>query len=338
MRHAYGLLLLLALGGTPALAETAGATQPPVLKSAVTVTGDLVRIGDLVSNAGAVADKAIFRAPDLGQTGTVQAHRVLEAIRAHGLANLQTGGISEVLVTRDSRVIPVSEIESRIARAIAEQYGMRDPDMLAVTLDRGAEPIHVETRVTADLVVSRAVYDTRSNRFDVTFEIPGSAAAQRLPLRYTGIALEMVDAIALAKPLGRGDIIRDADILVERRPKADLGTDPITNRDQVLGLALRRSMRAGQLLQRTDLMKPELVLRNEPVTIVYRTPGISLTIRGKALETGTEGDIVNVVNVQSKRTIQGTVTGYGHVSVFTPARLAASQALPTGRAAGARTE
>ena len=41
-------------------------------------------------------------------------------------------------------------------------------------------------------------------------------------------------------------------------------------------------------------------------------------MRGKALENGTEGDVVNVMNLQSKRTLSGTVTGRGQVSI-TPA-------------------
>ena len=41
-------------------------------------------------------------------------------------------------------------------------------------------------------------------------------------------------------------------------------------------------------------------------------------MRGKALEAGAEGDIVNVLNVQSKRTVQGTVTGPGRVTVAAP--------------------
>src|SRR5690348_17840295 len=41
----------------------------PTLKAEATVIGDVVRIGDLVENAGEAADVAIFRAPDIGQTG-----------------------------------------------------------------------------------------------------------------------------------------------------------------------------------------------------------------------------------------------------------------------------
>ncbi len=36
-------------------------------------------------------------------------------------------------------------------------------------------------------------------------------------------------------------------------------------------------------------------------------------MRGKAIEAGAEGDIINVINLQSKRTVQGIVTGPGRV-------------------------
>jgi flagella basal body P-ring formation protein FlgA len=43
----------------------------PVLRANVTVLGDLVRIGDVIDNAGSSAQIAIYRAPDLGTTGSL---------------------------------------------------------------------------------------------------------------------------------------------------------------------------------------------------------------------------------------------------------------------------
>jgi len=62
-------------------------------------------------------------------------------------------------------------------------------------------------------------------------------------------------------------------------------------------------------------MKPELVQRNESVTLVYEVPGIMLTVRGKATESGAEGDIITVLNEQTKRPVQGVVVGAGQVVV-----------------------
>jgi flagella basal body P-ring formation protein FlgA len=57
------------------------------------------------------------------------------------------------------------------------------------------------------------------------------------------------------------------------------------------------------------------VQRNEIVTVIYEVPGITLTVRGKANEGGAEGDVIEVLNVQSKRNVHGVVTGPGRVLV-----------------------
>jgi flagella basal body P-ring formation protein FlgA len=94
-------------------------------------------------------------------------------------------------------------------------------------------------------------------------------------------------------------------------------------------MAVKRPLRIGQAVRAADLMKPEIVRQNEAVTITYERPGIVLSVRGKALEAGAEGDVINVLNIQSKRTLQTTVTGPGRVSAAAlPASVAMSANKP----------
>src|SRR6185503_4094330 len=100
---------LAALGalGVPASAQGAGqsGSERPTLKSEAIVKGDIVRIGDLIENAGIVASVPIFRAPDLGYTGTVSVDAIVNAIRDHALIGIDTAGLSNVVVTRATRTI-----------------------------------------------------------------------------------------------------------------------------------------------------------------------------------------------------------------------------------------
>src|SRR5258708_23545969 len=73
-------------------------TKTPRLKELVTVTSEVVRIGDLVENAGTAGAVPVFRAPDLGQTGAVQVQRITEALRPYDLSDIDTYGLSEVVV------------------------------------------------------------------------------------------------------------------------------------------------------------------------------------------------------------------------------------------------
>jgi flagella basal body P-ring formation protein FlgA len=103
-------------------------------------------------------------------------------------------------------------------------------------------------------------------------------------------------------------------VVIERRPKAEVGPD-VLSRDRAVGMQARRQLRAGQALKGADVAKPDLVQRDQGVTLVYETAGIHLTVLGKALDSGTEGDVVNVMNLQSKRTVSGVVVGRGRVAI-----------------------
>jgi flagella basal body P-ring formation protein FlgA len=316
-------LVVVAAFGREATAEPTPAG--PRLRELVAVSSEIVRIGDLVENAGAAADVPVFRAPDLGQTGAVQLGRIIDALRPYDLTGLDTGGLNEVVVTRLSRAMTAKDITDRITRALSGQYGLGDAQNLAVILDRDIRILHVEPTVGGDLVVSRMHVDPRTGRFDIAFELPGSTLSRRAGLRFTGTVTETVEAAMLTRSLRIGEIIKASDITMSRRPKTDLRGESM-GPDQVIGMAAKIALRNGQALRTDDLIKPQIVQRNEAVTIYYEVPGIMLTVRGKAVEGGAMGDVVGVLNIQSNRTVQATVIGPGRVIIAAAGPLIASAA------------
>ena len=310
------LSLAFALGLASPL--PAGAETLPTLKASVTVTSEVVRLGDLVDNAGQYADVAVFRSPDMGHTGQVPAWRILETARRLGMARIEAGNRTDVSVTRSARVIPLADMEARIATAVAGSLGIADSSRIAVTFDRGIRPIAVEPQVRGALSVSRVDHDQRTGRFDAVLTVGGSALSERNGFRVTGVAAELVDYIVPARSLSRGEVIKASDLTVERRPRHELvgvPTDAISSLAQAVGQAARRPLVAERALRVSDLMKPEIVERNGNVLIHYEGTGLSLTVRGKALEAGAEGDTVQVQNLTSRKTLQATVTGPGRVTV-----------------------
>ncbi len=73
----FALLHLALVAALPFAARAQSAI--PALKAEAAVSGELVRIGDLLENAGAKASIPVFKAPALGAHGTIQVHRVTEA-------------------------------------------------------------------------------------------------------------------------------------------------------------------------------------------------------------------------------------------------------------------
>ncbi|HEX3503057.1 MAG TPA: flagellar basal body P-ring formation chaperone FlgA [Xanthobacteraceae bacterium] len=305
---AFGLLV--AASGT-ALAQNV--PPPPALRASVTVTSDVVRIGDLVENAGPVANIPIFRSPDLGTTGAVATDRIVDAIRPHELIGIDTRGLTEVIVARASRAIPMQEISACIAQALSGQYGFGDAHNILVTFDNDVRTLQVEPDITGQLQVQSMAFDPRTAHFDVAFNLPSSMEMRRQTTHYTGIATATIDALAVDHPIDRGQVIKASDVVVVKRPKTD--STALTDTNAVVGLAPRHALQPNLPLTSADLMRPEIVQRNDSVTIVYQAPGITLTLRGQAQDSGALGDTISVLNVESKRVVPGIVAGPGRVTV-----------------------
>ncbi|HMM88679.1 flagellar basal body P-ring formation chaperone FlgA [Bradyrhizobium sp.] len=286
----------------------------PVLRANVQVTSDLVRIGDVIDNAGSAAQIAIYRAPDLGTTGTLPVAQVLNALRAHQVIGVDTRDLKEISVTRLARTLEGKTIELQVAQALERRNGLGDAANLLLTFDREPGDLRLDAGFSGALQPTIVRYDNRNGRFDVTLEVASENGGAAAKLRFTGTAVETVEAAVLARDVARNEILKSSDVVVERRPKAETGTDAAV-RDRAVGMQARRQLRAGQAIKTADLAKPDLVQRDQNVTLIYEAAGIYLTMRGKALDNGTEGDVVSVMNLQSKRTISGTVIGRGQISI-----------------------
>ena len=328
---------LLAIGDASAFAQTRDdVIALPVLRSSITVTRDVVLIGDVVDNAGTASQIAIYRAPDPGTTGSLPTAQVLAALRAHQVIGVDTRNIREISVTRLARTLESKDIETQVALALEHRGGLGDAANLALTFDRDVQTTQLDASNDGVMQPVSVRFEPRSGRFDVAFEVASNSGAPAR-LRFTGSAVETVEAAVLMRGVERNEVLKSSDVVIERRPKAEVGVD-VASRERAVGMQARKSMRVGQALRNADLAKPDLVQRDQSVTLIYESAGLYLTIRGKAIEGGTEGDVVNVVNLQSKRTVSGVVVGRGQVAVAVAApRLApAEPSVPTAAVESAK--
>ena len=307
------LLARLAVSASLALCASSSVyAQAPSLRPDVTIDAAVVKLGDVIANAGAAADAAVFHAPELGATGTIQAARIIAAAREHGLQNVEQNGFTSVLVRRVSREIAADDIRAAVLDALARRHDVPRDTILAFDTLRA---IAVEARAGAPLRVASLAFEFRSGRFDAQVEVPGSAISAERKFRFTGSAGDSLQVPVLSRPLNRGDTIQAADLGSETRKRAELTSDMMIDRARLAGMALRRSLKAGQIMREVDLAKPELVERGGNVLVLYEHAGVQLSMRGKSLASGSMGDSVTVQNPQSKKVLEGRVSGPGRVTV-----------------------
>ncbi|MCC0016869.1 MAG: flagellar basal body P-ring formation protein FlgA [Rhodobiaceae bacterium] len=316
------IVILVAIAATGARAQTS-ATRI-VLRPAITVAGPIVHLGDLADGAGEHADVQLFRAPPPGTSGTVQAARIVDAIRRQGIELVETRGITQVVVTRSGREITREDVVAAIASELVHLGHARDAASLEIRLDPGFQGFTVENTARGPVRVIAIEADPRARRFSARVSVDGSTLAAA-GVAVGGYAEEVAEVPTLSRPLQRGETVSPADIVIERIPVSLISADTVLSRDAVAGMAARRSIRSGKPLRNGDLMEPIIVHRDDVVAIVFERPGLVLSVRGRAVANGARGDVIAVTNLQSNRILQAEITGPGTVTVrATVARLAAA--------------
>jgi flagella basal body P-ring formation protein FlgA len=113
--------------------------------------------------------------------------------------------------------------------------------------------------------------------------------------------------------------------------------DAITELDALVGMSARRALAADRPLRPADVMVTPLVKRGEPVTLLFQSGSVRITLRGRALEDGGAGETIRVLNSDSERTVEAIVEGPGLARVLVPATSATVAAAPASSAGRTRT-
>lgn len=326
------------LPAIPAAVESSKRTTElpagPKLRAVVAVTGDVVTIGDFFENAGPLGRVPLFRSPDLGTSGPVTARRVVDLATAAGLREATLDGLVEVEVSRLARPVEAIAVQRLIAAEAMRRPGRSDDvsiDDLEVTFDMPLEPRRADLRSSEPVRVVSFSLAPAGGRFEALVQIDKGETTERLHLR--GTVTETVTVATLARPLSRGDTVAPEDVQIERQPRTRAaGSRAQIDPRDIAGLQARRSLRAGQPVAIGDFMKPQVVTRGDAVTVIYRTSVLQVSSRGQAQQSGSVGEMISVLNPQSKRTVHAVVTGPGRVEVSAaPTTVAAAPTGPTSK-------
>ncbi|MCH7692258.1 MAG: flagellar basal body P-ring formation protein FlgA [Proteobacteria bacterium] len=305
------LVLALSVPAPPVAAAPAAEAAPVTLRQSVTVSGKLVRLGDLFVPAGDKAEAAVAYAPAPGKRAVFDARWLYRVARAYGLNWRPLSVHERAVVARESIVIGRREIADRILAALVDK-GV-DADM-QVELSNRMLRIHVPGDSTATVAVEDVAYDPRTRRFIAIVAAPADDPAARR-IRVTGRVHRVIDVPVLTRRVLAGEVIRERDVKRISMRSDRLHRDTIQDPGALIGKSPRRGLRAGVPVRVSDVRLPVLVPRRSLVTITYRVRSMTLTAQGRALEDGGAGDTVRVANTQSNTVVQAVVTGTNRVSV-----------------------
>lgn len=126
---------------------------------------------------------------------------------------------------------------------------------------------------------------------------------------------QFISVVTASRPLGRGQTLGSRDIKLLKTDISRISGGYYARPEAVKGMVLKRSVRAGTVLN-TAMLTPAIVIkRGEKVTIYAISGTIDVRMEGKALSAGAKGEVIEVKNLSSGKVIEAEVVSPGVVKV-----------------------
>lgn len=305
---------LLGLSLAAALTLAASAAGAVELRAAVTVTGDQIRLGDLFDGTGDQADQVVAPAPVPGRQTIFSGDFLLRLGQNHNLDWKPSATEAKSVVTRASRTVVLEDMRAQIIAALTRRaVGGR----LQIDFDNPALQVVVPASPAPVITVDSINYTPTQSRFSADVVVGfGGPSPQRVTVG--GRATLMVEMPVLTRRINPGELIGRADIAWVEFTSSQLVGNLAAGEADLVDRTPRRSLPVNAPINLYDIQAPKLVTRNQMVTMVLRTSNMLITTQGKATEDGVKGEVIRVVNVQSNRTVDATVTSTNQVAVSVP--------------------
>lgn len=281
------------------------------LKSDIRIDAEFVTLADLFHLTGPKGAINVIRAPKPGAKVAIPAGALARFVGRQGLQWDNAMRLPQVIVTRNSTVARVEEIRDILELAF-DDMGL--DHAVDLKFHNRNLSIHMPIGVTPDLTVEALTHNANTGHFSAGIRTPADNGETLLTM-ISGQTIEVQTIPILTRPIPRGEIITAADLKSERMPLNRMGANVATRIEDIIGKESKRALRPNQPLRVTDLRVPTLIKKGAMVTMTFETEGIKLANIGRALETGGAGDIINVINPRSHRTVMARITGNNRVSV-----------------------
>lgn len=126
---------------------------------------------------------------------------------------------------------------------------------------------------------------------------------------------QFIDVVVAARPLGRKLLLGTGDIRITRSDISMLSGGYYASLEEVYGMVMRRSVKAGTVLTSAMVKPAILIKRGEKVIINAQTGSVHVRMEGKALQEGARGELIKVKNLSSEQVIEAIVVSPGVVRV-----------------------
>ena len=121
----------------------------------------------------------------------------------------------------------------------------------------------------------------------------------------------LADSVVATRTIRAQTIISIEDLTTVEAALPGALADPVL----AVGMEARVAIYAGRPVRAQDLGAPALVERNQLVPLIFLSGGLAISTEGRALARGAAGEVIRVMNLSSRNTVNGRVGPDGAIYV-----------------------
>lgn len=294
------------------------------LKSSAIVSGKNIKVGDVATVKGkdidlilSIDNMILGRAPWPGNNRTLGLGDIMTILFNRGvdLSGVRFKGANEVTVKVKSIVISGEEIANHAEKYLRNKLNHGKDEEAVVELQHIPEDQIVPLGDgNVKLRFSRTSMGKSKKKVYLSINIVVNGNV------YTTVGLmfnikRFGSVVVTERVIKSGDVIRKGAVSLESVETTELSEDAFNNVEDVIGKVAKRSLRPGQIVTGKIVENMSAMKKGDIVVILIKSSGLEVTAKGICQEDGAYGDMVKVVNIDTKKVLYGSVLDSGTVEI-----------------------
>jgi len=132
--------------------------------------------------------------------------------------------------------------------------------------------------------------------------------------------------VTVTNPIAKGDLLSESQLVLAYQDQTLIRGDYLTDTAPLVGVRSKRELKPGQPIRLSQvcvvckgdpirLSQVCVVCKGDQVTLTAENSNFQIKTMARALQDGSFGEIIKLVNIRSGKTVEGKVSAVGAVSV-----------------------
>jgi flagella basal body P-ring formation protein FlgA len=293
MKHVISFLIITLISFV-----SANATKIE-LKESHDVYKEFLMLSDFFAGIEPEKDQDILEAPAGGDSKHYGHEWVRQLAKNFGLSWIPVH-YKGITLTRQEGFARKVKTQELVREYLSEHHSEKMTEDAEVLVDAVSQYFVLKNGASEPKLINFLWVDDQ--KFVATYDLSGQEKKIR------GQLSKVVYAPVLNKKIEAGYIIQKEDLELKAFSEHKVTKYMVKNEGELIGKSLRKKTAvAGDMLSMHDVITPVLIKRGDLITVRVETPTVVISTRGKAQNSAALGQSVQVMNLESKRIVEGIV-------------------------------